>query len=58
MLTDIVEVIALSLVLILLVVALRVPAVLALADEATILVLYAVVAPEGGVSAATGQAAS
>ena len=57
-LTDIVEVVVLALVLILWVVALRIPAILALADEAAILVLYAVVAPEGGVSAATCQATS
>lgn len=52
MLADVVEVVVLTLVLVLWVVALWIPSVLALADETTILVLDAIVASEGGISTA------
>lgn len=57
-LTDIVEVVVLALILILLVLTLWVPTVLAFADEATIFVLYAIIAPKGGVSSTTSQTAT
>lgn len=55
MLADVIEIIMLGLVLVLRVVALRIPSIFALTYQATVLILYTVVASEGWVAASAGK---